>query len=272
MDQNNTNKENDFSLHNLDNYYKKFNYNVSEILDKYIYLTNEFLKFILEKIKSKNNRYVKFIIIRGYETLTNVFNIILYYTKNVELTFYHCQKSYYYYIEFIEQISYEQHVFLDLNSRDASTYVYKKILFDLNHDFKKNMVSCDNETKIIIEKLDYEIKLIKLIFDFVIENLNLDNKSFNINIKMLAKYEKMCRKIIISKLKIENINSFYKIIENINNNFIIYHESKQDNLIENEYPILEKYFELISNIMKKCSRKGYNIDFLEIIKSNTLNQ
>ena len=65
----------DYSLSNLDNYNKTFDYKADEVINKYILLSNEFLKFILEKIKIKNNHYSKFIIIRGYETLTNIFNI-----------------------------------------------------------------------------------------------------------------------------------------------------------------------------------------------------
>ena len=83
-----------------------------------------------ENIKLQNQIYLKFIVIRGLETITNVFSIILYYTKNIDLTYFQCQKSFYYYIEFIGQISEEQHSFLQLNSRDAITYVYKKTLVD----------------------------------------------------------------------------------------------------------------------------------------------
>ena len=245
-------KENDYSLSNLDNYYKNFNYDISEILNKYIYLINEFLKFILEKTKIKNNNYVKFIIIRGYETLTNVFNIILYYTKNIDLTFYHCQKSYYYYIEFIEQISYEQHVFLELNSRDATTYVYKKTIFDLNQDFKTNIEPCSNEIKKIMQTIDEEIKLFKIIFEFIIDKLSLDNSLQN-NIKIIDKYQDVCKKISISMIETENIKTFYKIIEIVNNN---------------EYADLENYFELIINILKKTKEKHNCNTFWKQLQDN----
>ena len=48
-----SNKENDYSLHNLDNYHKNFNCDIQQILYKYVYLINEFLTFILEKTKIK---------------------------------------------------------------------------------------------------------------------------------------------------------------------------------------------------------------------------
>lgn len=262
---NNSNKENDFSLDNYDNYYKKINYDVSEILDKYINLTNEFLKFILEKTKTTNNNYDKFIIIRAYETVTNVFNNIFYYTKNLDLTFYHCQKSYYYYIEFIEQISQDQHVFLQLSSRDATTYVYKKTIVDLNHDLKKNMEPCSNEIKKIMQVIDEEIKLFKVIFEFLIENLYLNN-SLNVNEIIIDKYKNICKKINISKLDVESITIFYKIIENINKKFA---STYNDN--DNSYLLLDKYFDLLLKILKKCSQKGHPIEVWKTIQNKAYN-
>jgi hypothetical protein len=135
----------DYSLTNLDNYNTNFYYKAEEVIDKYISLVNEFLKFILEKIKIKNKNYSKFIIIRGYETITNIFNIILYCTKNLDLTIYHCQKAYYYYVEFIEQISNVDHILLQLNSRDALMYVYKKTIFELDRVYCKDI--CDSNKK-----------------------------------------------------------------------------------------------------------------------------
>lgn len=41
----------DYSLNNLDNYNKTFHYTAHEIIEKYMLLINEFLKFVLEKQK-----------------------------------------------------------------------------------------------------------------------------------------------------------------------------------------------------------------------------
>ena len=82
-----------------------------------------------------NPNYLKFIVIRGIETLTHVFNTILHYTKNLEITYLHSQKAYYYYIEFISQISEDQNIFLQLSSNDAIMYVYKKTIYNINKKF-----------------------------------------------------------------------------------------------------------------------------------------
>jgi hypothetical protein len=100
-----SNKDNNYSLQNQENYKKEFNCNVSEIVEKYSELITEYFKFIMENIKIKNTKFSKFIIIRGLDTITNVFLHILYFTKNIDLTYFHSQKSYYFYVEFLHSSS-----------------------------------------------------------------------------------------------------------------------------------------------------------------------
>jgi len=128
-----------YSLNNVENYKSTLNYTTNEILSKHNLLIIDYFKFITEKVHLKNAACNKFIIIRGLETVSHVFNNILYYSKNIDLAFYHGQKAFYFYVEFIEQISDDQHTFLQLNSRDATMFVYKKTLFDINNEYRKNM-------------------------------------------------------------------------------------------------------------------------------------
>ena len=124
------NKDNNFSLSNIENYKKEFNYNINEIIKQYSELIIEYIQFSIENIKISNKSFLLFFLIRGLDTITNVFNFILFYTKNLELTYYHCQKSFYFYVEFVGQISEDDKMFLQLTSRDATTYVYKKTIFE----------------------------------------------------------------------------------------------------------------------------------------------
>ena len=54
------------------------------------------------------------------------YTFLLLYTRNLELSIYHTQKSILYYIEFIGQIGDDNHSFLKLNSKDATLFVFKK--------------------------------------------------------------------------------------------------------------------------------------------------
>jgi hypothetical protein len=242
MKKNINNKEKDYSLDNFDNYNESFDYKIDQVIEKYISLSNEFLKFILEKTTFKTGSYAKFIIIRGYETITNVFNIILYYTKNLDLTFYHCQKAYYYYIEFIEQIYNEQNLFLQLNSRDAITYVYKKTIFELKHDVKKNMNPCtDLVTKNKIESIDEYIKIFKNIFDFLLEPIQL-NDDLIINIEIINKFKICCQKILLKcdqSNKVNKIKKLYNTIESINYSFL------NDNKVNHGETFVDEYLKFI---------------------------
>jgi len=224
-----SNNDNTYSLHNIDNFKTSLTINLNIILDKYTNLIIQYLKFVIETIKSKNKKFSNFIIIRGLDTLTNVFNNILYYTKNLELTYFHCQKAYYYYIEFIEQITDDQNSFLQLNSRDAMTYVYKKTIYEINNDFRKNTVLVTskedvesfhllagyikiytklcykiiNDKKFIVSSLDETIYIDKL--DNILNKINDLNISFD-NIKVFYSF------IHVLDNKIDSIDKLYEII------------------------------------------------------------
>ena len=118
------NYEIDYCLKNEKNINKTLTYNINQIITKYILLLRGYLMFISEKlITIKNKENYCFILLRGLDTITSVFTMLLYNTNNLELAYYHSQKSYFYYIEFIEQISDENRSFLMLNS-----YIKKQFL------------------------------------------------------------------------------------------------------------------------------------------------
>ena len=130
----------DYVLYNINNYKPTILNSSQEILTKFVNVIVNYMKFISEKINLKNKTYYKFILERGIHTIIHVFTMVFYYTRNLDLTYYHSQKAYYFYIEFIEQISDESVTFLQLNSRDAILFVYKKTIYELNSDYIKNKV------------------------------------------------------------------------------------------------------------------------------------
>lgn len=159
-----------YILYNTINYKSLIENSVSEILTKFVKVIIEYMRFISEKIIMKNKQYYRFIFGRGIETLIHVFYVIFYYTKNLELTFYHTQKAYYFYIEFIEQISDDNVTFLQLSSRDAILFVYKKTIFDLNNEYKKNIQEPTTEEKNILETLNIYTCIYKNIVLFIINH------------------------------------------------------------------------------------------------------
>jgi hypothetical protein len=63
------------------------------------------------------------------------------YTQNLDAAFHHAQKSIYYYLEFIAQVAEQKNAFLQLSSRDAITYVYKKTIYLINNLESKKLKS-----------------------------------------------------------------------------------------------------------------------------------
>jgi Asp-tRNA(Asn)/Glu-tRNA(Gln) amidotransferase C subunit len=164
----------DFSLKNIKNYKKTIDTSYNDIQYKYKWLAIEYLHYIIEKKKiTTNNLYDKFIIERGLNTISSVFYILLNYSKNVDVAYFHGQKSFYFYVEFIEQISDIQNTFLQLNSRDACLFVYKKTVFEITNDIRKKIdTSCEESNSKMkklfdfIDKLKHKISTVIYDYDF----------------------------------------------------------------------------------------------------------
>jgi len=206
------NKDNNFSLQNLDNYKKNIDNTTNEITEKYHMLITEYFKFITENIKVKNTDFSRFIITRGLDTITNVFNNIFYYTKNIDLTYFHCQKSFYFYVEFVGQISEDEKMFLQLSSRDATTYVYKKTIYEINGECKKNLNTNINLNTVNeqLSNINNYINIYKTLIYKIIQNCNLTSKQNNIEV-----FEKICKKINKTNLNNENVVLLNNIIDKL---------------------------------------------------------
>ena len=255
-----------YILYNIANYKIVIDNTVTEILNKFVSIMIEYMQFITDKITIKNKLHYKFIFQRGIEMLTHIFTIIFYYTKNLELTVYHTQKAFYFYIEFIEQISDDNNTFLQLSSRDAIMFVYKKTIFDINNEYKKKMNDHSNEEKNILTVIETYIHIYKSIIQFIINNLD-----FNYNIK--------------TEYINNSCNSLLHISENLNKNklkkgllnciqlFIVF---LSDNQID-----INSFFSLLDNFENKLCKKKYdertiktkihNLDIPSIVANNKLN-
>jgi len=135
---------------------------ISEVIDKYVGLILEYYTFIGDKQNITHTKRYPYILTRGLDTITHVFSIILFYTKNLELTYYHSQKSFYFYVEFIEQIIDVQNTFLHLSSMDATIFVYKKTIYEINTDSRKEIEN-NEQTDEQFKKINAYLQLYKQI-------------------------------------------------------------------------------------------------------------
>ena len=229
-----------YLLYNVTNYRVNIKYTITDILSKFVRVIIEYMRFISEKITMKNKKYYKFIFERGIETLIHVFSMIFFYTKNLELTFYHCQKAYYFYVEFIEQISDDNITFLQLSSRDAILFVYRKTIFDLNNEYRKNIAEPNIEEKNILSLVKSYTDIYKNIVLFIInhKDFNYDNKNEYINIccNYINELGENLNKNKVKKTSIECIYIF-------------------SNLFSDKPIEIKLFFNLLNNFIKKLSIK-----------------
>ena len=232
--------KNKYSITNNDNYKQKINYNVENILEKYILILTEYFKHLEESNFNIYNQYYKYIIINGVNCVNNVFKILLLYTNNIELVLYHCQKSFIYYIEFITQIGDENNNFLQLNSKDATLFVYKKTLFEINNDIRKDFSIKKDNMEILDNINNYILLCNKIIDDFI--NINDENIYKNIQSRIIPLFKKIIEVLFINN---PNIDLYYKIytIENILKNC-----NNSEIFIVN-----------LQNIIKKIKKKNFTV-------------
>jgi hypothetical protein len=193
-----------YSLHNADNYLSSFHSpslitTTTDILNKYKILVLEYLQFILENMNCKSDEIYKYIILRGLTTITHVFQLTLLQTKNLNLSYFHSQKAFYYYVEFIGQITGEQNTFLQLTSKDAVMFVYKKTIFEIHGDFCKshsnpNVNSRDDSANYeIFHFLDIFCQIMKtIVSQFITQHDLIEIRSNKTYLDELKNIEKTC--------------------------------------------------------------------------------
>jgi hypothetical protein len=149
----------ELSLQSLDNYKAKASWNSCVLAAKFIEVINDYSEQAIENLHSANDGYLKYLIIKGQKTILHIFMLILLYTNNDELALHHSQKASYLYIEFMGQIGQADNCYLGLSARDASLFVYKKTIFDINSNVRKDWVAGDKRTRGKIETIELMVKL-----------------------------------------------------------------------------------------------------------------
>lgn len=172
-------KEANYSLHNTDNYHKELDTNISDIVERLAVLLVECVLFITDNIKLKQTPFSRFIVMRGLDTVIHVFHHLLFYTKHLDVTYFHCQKAFYLYVEFVGQISEDEKMFLQLSSRDAITYVYKKTIFDISPELRRANEFISDYTRIKLDVVELYISFYKTVLSKWVENQFLHKGSMS---------------------------------------------------------------------------------------------
>jgi hypothetical protein len=236
-------------LNNSKNYKNQLEDNLGNIISKYILIIKEYLILCGEAIYMKNENYYKYILKKGVNTLEHIFLMLLLYTKNLELTCHHCQKSAYYYIEFIGQIGDDNHTCLQLNSKDACLFVYKKTIFEIEQNYRKEFSLESPDIK--LSSVEQIIKMYNFNINLIIQNTNFLSMTSNETNNM-------------------KIDEFIEVVENELNKHVINLSSISASYIElNNKCKLVKYFSEALQI--NDNMRGQYLDhFIKKIKKNNI--
>ena len=136
-------------LSDITNYRHNIDNNLKNIISVYYSLIERYLNKCSELNARKDKAYLKYIVRKGVEIINHVFTQCLIYTKNLELTFQTSQSAFLYYCEFMSQIGNESHSYLKLSVKDATLFVYKKTIFEINQNMRKHMTNLSQDIELI---------------------------------------------------------------------------------------------------------------------------
>ena len=119
---------------------------------------NEFIKHIRESKIILNSQQSVMTLSVGITSIHRVFEYTLLHTKQLDKALYQARQTYYYFLEYIEQIQ-ESQLINSLNHKDAITFVYKKAIFSLHDGIEReksstltNILSLADDSIVINDK------------------------------------------------------------------------------------------------------------------------
>lgn len=100
-----------------------------QIIEKYYLVLSEFIEKIQTSKSITTSDYSNTTLSVGITAIHRVFEYTILNTKEIDKAYYQAQQTYYYLIEYIEQVN-ESKLIHNLNHKDAVMFIYKKAIFD----------------------------------------------------------------------------------------------------------------------------------------------
>jgi hypothetical protein len=143
-------------------------YTSHNIYLEYVNVMNEYLLHYT----TNSEKYLKpandnaYLLLNGLDTLTHVFNFLLWHTLDLALVVENIRQAILYYTQFIDQL--EENIMYDLNlsSNSASIFVYKKTIWGL-----KNAAAKEETTVQVLENAKQLILTYRSIVDLFIQDI-----------------------------------------------------------------------------------------------------
>jgi hypothetical protein len=111
------------------------------IINKFVLLLHEYFIHMSKSESLKTIENPMFVVLIGLNVVIHVFQLLLQITNDIDTTYYRCHRSFYFYLEYIEQMNHTNTLH-NLNNIDAIVFFYKKAMEDIallrqwkEHDF-----------------------------------------------------------------------------------------------------------------------------------------
>ena len=246
----------ELNLSNKSNYRKKINVeDLNEYFNTYTELLSQMLLHISSKVVIQNQEYHKYVITQGINTFFHIFSQLLLFTKNIELTILYIEKAICYYVEFISQISDENHSYLKLNCKDAILFVYKKTIFNINHEYRKTFDINQYERDILSTFNSLLLEYNNLLIQIIQNNQSIlhDGNSLELLGFLVTQVKKIQNNIYDdNNISIKDILNEYSLLNRIT-----------FELLNKEESLVRIFHILVLIIKKQCNRKLHEDKIVE---------
>jgi hypothetical protein len=216
------------------------------IFSKYISSIKEYFELVQKSETNKNASDFKTTLLIGLNALHRVFDAVLIKSKNIETAYYYSQKSFNYYLEYMQQIK-AADLLSSLTHTDAIVFVYKKTICEVcEKTVSRRTYSDFDDDSITINENELR-NIMTQMFLFMNTLFFWDNESFTFEnrlklAQMIYKHEFLYDKSIA-------MSSYLEVIQNKSEiNF-------------------EKYEDIILELSKIVSKKK---NFIEIDKNELI--
>ena len=208
------------------------------IIEVYVRLINEYYSIMEQSNILKTIENYRFIIYVGLTTINHIFKINLIATKNIQTTYYYCEKACYCYLEYIEQIN-KTEILNNLNINDVVKFVYKETI--VYNDDKPDIQSVNTHFSnvVISENLKKLFVILPRVSTIL---LNWNNDYIDENIQSI-----ICQKYLLKYLYIFNENNVTEYIDYFET---ILEKTKMDKDVYIEF--LEQFHRKIKNKKNIC--------------------
>lgn len=136
-------------LSSIDNYIDEYDCSVNDVVSVFSTIIYDYLNHCEKTIYISDINYLYYVIENGVNLLHNIFTLIYTYTKNITLSRQYTERGYYIYCEFIGKVGDNNHKYLQLNSKDATIFVLKKTIYEINNTHTRNFTTTDKERSYI---------------------------------------------------------------------------------------------------------------------------